>query len=661
MISSRGVLPEVVLASPPHAETRAKRPPLLAVVLVAVWCGLVAGLFELGTILVRKQTIDPNHFYRMSRHFVWLVPVTNVCVFTAVGFLIYLAGWAWPRRGRWLGSRLLCALTFSPMILIAFPRVYALALFSVTLGVAAQVVPVLERHARGFQRFVRASFPIFAGILLVLATSQWAGDWFKEFREDGRPLPSPGSPNVILIVMDTVAASHLSLHGYERDTSASLVELAERGIRFDSAQAASSWTLPSHATMFTGRWLHDLSTGWVNPLDDKWPTLAEYLGARGYATAGFVGNTGYCARDSGLGRGFTQYHDYIFPELTAFKMAVLVSRAVAGIETISEFVGEQYNLDAVQTYLERQLRRFVSDRKAAAVVSGELLQWLSRRKQTERPFLAFLNYDDAHSPYHLQPQRLRRFGSAPSDRRQHHLIEAWQYLDKNLVSPQDLKFVADAYDDCIADLDEQLGKLMDELGRLKVLDRTWLIITADHGESFGEHAGVFCHGTSLYQTELHVPLLIVPPGGRTTKRVIEETVSLRDLPATIVDILDLETGSPFPGVSLARSWDGATPNAPHPPYSFEPALAEVVPSDPLDRDVYGLPRKTWPMGAVKNDEWSYIRREGDVSEELFHTREDAKEQRNRAGDPGERSTLERMRGILDGLSAGPLLPNRFKR
>jgi hypothetical protein len=72
-----------------------------------------------------------------------------------------------------------------------------------------------------------------------------------------------------------------------------------------------------------------------------------------------------------------------------------------------------------------------------------------------------------------------------------------------------------------------------------------------------------------------------------------------------------------------------------------------------------LSEKTWPMGAVRNDEWSYIRREGDVSEELFHTREDAKQQRNRAGDPGERSTLERMRGTLDGLSAGPLLPNRF--
>ena len=73
--------------------------------------------------------------------------------------------------------------------------------------------------------------------------------------------------------------------------------------------------------------------------------------------------------------------------------------------------------------------------------------------------------------------------------------------------------IVDAYDDCIADLDEQLGMLLDELERRRILQETWLIITSDHGESFGEHTGVFCHGTSLYQTELHVPLLIVPPGG----------------------------------------------------------------------------------------------------------------------------------------------------
>ena len=72
----------------------------------------------------------------------------------------------------------------------------------------------------------------------------------------------------------------------------------------------------------------------------------------------------------------------------------------------------------------------------------------------------------------------------------------------------------DSYDNCIADLDEQLGRLLDELERLGILDRTWLVITSDHGESFGEQAGVFRHGNALYQPQLHVPLLFVPPAGR---------------------------------------------------------------------------------------------------------------------------------------------------
>ena len=86
-------------------------------------------------------------------------------------------------------------------------------------------------------------------------------------------------------------------------------------------------------------------------------------------------------------------------------------------------------------------------------------------------------------------------------------------MDKRQVSPEELAFVADAYDDCVASIDEQVGRLCDELERRKALDRTWIILVSDHGESFGEHEGVYVHGSSLYQTELHVPLVVVPPPG----------------------------------------------------------------------------------------------------------------------------------------------------
>ena len=270
-----------------------------------------------------------------------------------------------------------------------------------------------------------------------------------------------------------------------------------------------------------------------------------------------------------------------------------------------------------------------------------------------------MNYCDAHYPYQIPPGRLHRFGIEPTDTHQRILIQQWGHFDKTTISPEGVAFALDAYDDCIADLDEQLGTLFDELHRRGDLERTWLIIASDHGESFGEHPGIFCHGMSLYDTELHVPLLIIPPGGIATKQVVKEPVSLRDLAATIVDVAGMKAGSPFPGLSLARFLKPSAAPALGEPPSTLPAFAEVVPNDPHQRDYWGLPKQLSPLGAVKEGEWSYIRREGDMREELFRLSEDAKEQRNRADDPSVQTILQKMRAALGRVTEGPLLPGRF--
>jgi arylsulfatase A-like enzyme len=658
MISRTAVVRNAAAVGSSTPDLANNPPRFLSLLLLSAWCGLVAGLLEASTIVIRKQVFDPNPLYKMSRHFVWLVPLSNLCVFLVLGLVGGVIVLAWPRRGRWLFVRGLCAMAFLPPMLVAFPRIHSIAWLVVALGVAAQLVPRLERHGRILRRVVLVSFPAAVAVVAIPGASLWVGDRIKQVRENGRPLPPPGSPNVLLIVMDTVAAGHLGLHGYDRATCPTLAELAERGVRFDAARAASSWTLTSHATMFTGRWLHELSVGWLTPLDRRHPTLAEYLGDRGYATAGFVGNTWYCATDSGLARGFTRYEDFVFPELTALKMAVLVSRAMMGVQAIVYFTEDWLESAGLLPHLERVWRMLYTDRKDAAVVNRELLDWLSRRPHPERPFFAFLNYFDAHYPYQLPPGRLHRFGVEPTEPYQRILIQHWWEIDKATVSPKGVAFAVDAYDDCIADLDEQLGKLVDELEQRGVLERTWLIVTSDHGESFGEHAGVFCHGTSLYETELHVPLLVIRPGG-AAKHVVKETVSLRDLAATIVDVTGLGAGAPFPGASLARFWRPPAPTAPAQPPSPSPALAEVVPDDPHHLNSWGVPRQLPPLGAVKGKDWSYIRREVDVREELFHLSEDPRERRNLAGDPAAQTILQQMRAALNTLTAGPLLPQRF--
>jgi arylsulfatase A-like enzyme len=634
-----------------------------SIVILSAWCGLVAGLLEVAVLVVRKSAFDSNRLYGMTRHFVWLIPLTDFGLLLGLGIALAVVVRLRPRRGAWLAARLLFAMTLLPAVMIAAPSIYGPAWLLLMLGLATRLVPALERHHVGLRWAVRLSVPVVAGFVPALAGWLWVSDRVREAGERARPMPPSGAPNILLVVLDTVAAGHLDLYGYGRPTSPTLDELARNGIRFDAARAASSWTLASHATMFTGRWPHELSVGWKTPLDRANPTLAQYLGSRGYATAGFVANTLYCATDSGLARGFTEYRDYIFPRLTALKPAVLVDRSAEGLLAIERYLANEWDIDISWSQVRRPWQEVNLNRKDAATVNREFFDWLSRRDQPDRPFFAFLNDYDAHWPYQLPDLSVHRFGAPPREAAESELILNWFSMDKHGLTPQQIALARDAYDDCVAHLDEQLGRLMDELGRRGLRERTWLIVLADHGESFGEHAGVFCHGTSLYRTELHVPLLIVPPttqAGLAGLRVAD-TVSLRDLAATIVDLAGQETGSPFPGQSLARFWEQATPGRnPDPdPATATRALSEVVPEDPSNRDPSRAPEPQWPLAALSDGDWTYIRREGEIREELFHLPDDPLEARNRAVDPAAGPSLARMRQALGQLTIGPLTPQRF--
>ena len=634
---------------------------------VSAWCGLAAGLLEATTLAIRKHTYDPNHLSGMSHHFPWLIPLADLSLFLAAGLIACLIVLVAPGIGRPVVIRCLCALTLLPMELVAFPRIYGMALLALALGAAIRLVPVLERHPRVTCRTLAYSFPVLVGTILVLAVSPYLEDRNKRASQAARLLPPTGSPNVILIVLDSVAADHLGLHGYTRETSQTLSELAGQGYRFNGARSSSSWSLPTHATLFTGRWLHELSAGWLTPLGKGPPTLAEHFSAGGYGTAGFVANTVYCASDSGLGRGFTEYHDFIFPGLTYLKTSVLIHRVFSSIQAEINLLEDTLELEQIRPYTDWVWEKVGKDRKAAAVVNREFLDWLAKREQPERPFFAFLNFFDAHYPYEVPNGRLHRFGSEPTNRRQRSLLEDWFQQCRTGISPAEIAFASTAYDDCIGDLDEQLGILIDELKASGVLDHTWLIVTSDHGESFGEHEDIFCHGTSLYQTELRVPLVIVPPGGASEAKVVEEEVSLRDLAATLVDMSGLRSFSPFPGQSLARFWKTAS-TARHatildpqgPDHRPAPPAAELaIASVPPNRDPSALPRSAWPRGGLTTRGWSYIRYEGDNREELYDLGHDPGERFNRVNDPQASARLAQMRRELRQITGGPLLPSRF--
>ena len=288
-----------------------------------------------------KRIFDSNRLYQISSDFVWVIPATNFLVFlflgvaAAVVLVVFLGPCPTARSCVSSAGSPCCPRSSWPS-----------RRFTESPGCSWRPAPRFvwgrfwRRKPTRSARFRRFTFPVLAALVPIVAVAPSVQLWLRQREEAQRPLPPAGSPNILLIVMDTVAADHLSLFGYGRPTSPTLKELSLRGIRFDAVQTASSWTLPSHASMFTGRWPHELSVGWRTPLDQARLTVAEHLGRRGYGTAGFIANTYYCAADSGLGRGFTDYRDYRKPGRCRLKLAVLVNRSLEGLKWVGDLLDQ---------------------------------------------------------------------------------------------------------------------------------------------------------------------------------------------------------------------------------------------------------------------------------------------------------------------------------
>ena len=364
----------------------------------SVWLGLSAGLLEAGT-RVLCRAIDPTkRLYLMSRHFVWSAPLANMLLFFGLGLLLAGITKLWPRLGARLSPRLLCALAMQPMLMLAAPAIYPAAWFVVALGTSSQLVPWLESQpAKRRLSLLFRTFPILLGSVLLLAGSVFGGDWLKQRRETSRALPP--------LVPLTFSSSCWIRSGV---TALAFMDIGVRplltwsgwpnGIRFDRARATAPWTLPSHAGFFTGRWPHELDVHWLTPLRTGAPLLAEYMGSSGYATAGFVANTGYCSYDTGLARGFTYYEDYSLKKLAFLQTAVFVKEILRRIFELG-YADESGLLDPVPELLKRWF--YADARKDASSINRAFLDRLSCRPEETRPFFVFLNYMDAHAPYKL--------------------------------------------------------------------------------------------------------------------------------------------------------------------------------------------------------------------------------------------------------------------
>jgi arylsulfatase len=336
-------------------------------------------------------------------------------------------------------------------------------------------------------------------------------------------------PNVVLVTLDTTRADHLSCYGYGRETSPHLDALARAGVVYTRAVSTSSWTLPAHASLFTGK----LTASHGARYDAQGPlSLADGIGG---------GWDHYRAR--GLAQGETT-------------LAGLLARAgfATGAVVAGPWMKAVFGLDeGFASYDDDGIDELVG-RRARQVTKGAL-EWLDGLDGTQ-PFFLFLNYYDAHSPYGAPPPFTYAFFDEPPS---------------ETPDPEDRTSWSDLYDGEIRFADEQLGRLFAELERRGLWDDTLVVVTADHGELFGEHGGRYGHGKTLFEEELHVPLVVKHPARDGVAAAREDArVQLTDVFALILDRVGIDPP--------AGTQAGLPPEVGH------PIVAEVYPPPSISSD-----------------------------------------------------------------------------
>jgi arylsulfatase A-like enzyme len=590
---------------------------------VVMWFALLTGLAEASLLAFRKFV--QHRTIVVSPHVVWMAPLADLLLFTLAVLGLSLVARRWPKAVSLPSvAFVLASLGFSSLLLM-YSRLHPAAAMLLALGLGLQTARFLREHDRAFQALVRRTLVWLVALILLLGVGVQAWATAAERRALAQLPPAPaGAPNVLLIVLDTVRAKSLSLYGYRRRTTPRLENWAKNGVRFERALSTSPWTLPSHGSLFTGRFPHEMSADWLVPLDGAHPTLAEALASLGYSTVGFAANLHYCSYEHGLQRGFAHYEDYPI----SFGQIVLSSslgRTITNNRWFRRLTGYQDLLN----------------RKTAAEVNRAFLSWLPGRR--ERPFFAFLNYYDAHEPY-LPPAPFKyRFDPAPPRRSFVYRTNEAQRADRLKMSPSEVQAEIDAYEAAIAYVDHQVGLLLDQLRTRGLMENTLVVVTSDHGEHVGERHGrrnrLFSHGQTLYIEALHVPLLILFPPRVPAGRTVPGPVTLRDIPVTVLELIDLNAKIDFPGRSLTRHWS-------------EPALAGES-RDTLLAETTPVGKKGHMKSLVAGDR-HYIRaRNG--AEELYDLGEDHLELKNLAQSEKGRATSAAFRRSLE-LRLGELLP-----
>jgi arylsulfatase A-like enzyme len=463
-----------------------------------------------------------------------------------------------------LRHTLACTALLATVAFAVAPAFQTARIFIWAMVLAAPLLYGLSRWLR--RRPALARLPLPAAVLILLAAfglPRLLSPAGPELPARTGPAPAH-APNLLFIVIDTVRADHVNLYAYGRETAPELARFAQEGAVFERAIAPATWTLPSHASMFTG--LYPSAHGANhegNYLAAENTTLAEILYAAGWTTVGFNANP-WITESNGMAQGFERL------EPSWLMM-------MAPMHFLAYRIGARLGL-------------LFEDHGAREVTKG-WTRWVREEWNGERPFFAFLNFIESHFPYQTLPPGARdRYvakGTPPGAMRvaSDHALGAQLFGDP--VSEGDARTVRDLYDAGIRYEDALVARAVDALRERGVLDETVIFIVADHGELFGEH-GLYGHDLSLSERLLHVPLVIryprrVPEGVRVTA-----PVSLVGLFATALDLLGVEVPQGTQARSLVPLFDEKPLAAASPLLSEQHRFSGVMPGvykehGPFDR------------------------------------------------------------------------------
>ena len=594
---------------------------------LAIWFGLVAGLVEGFGMLAAfgYGWLNDNIRVGVSAEIIWISAVVNLVLFLA---LAVIAGFLKPLLPRVVVPQVIVPfflfLSFLDWVAIS-GRIGPLAVLVLAAGLTTMVYRALSKRESAGLPFFRRTLPWVATTAVLAFVGVHGGLWLRERLATRKLAASAQSPNVVVVLVDTLRADHMSLYGYPRQTSPNIDRIAAQGVIFDNAVATASWTLPSHASLLTGRYPHEHQAEIDAPLDTRYATVSEVMRDRGYRTGGFSANLFYFTRRGGFDRGFLHFEDYFYSLSDMF----------------------------YRTLWGRIFNRYIPDRlgwdewpegKRAEDVNREMLHWVDT--DPGKPFFAFLNYFDVHTPYTPPPAYREKFTSAqtavspdkwpPVSKEDLNILSNVDpYLYRVLISSKGFQQAIDAYDGSIAYVDDQIGNLFAELRRRGLDKNTIVIITSDHGEELRDH-GMVHHRNALYRDLIRVPLVYWGPGIPANMRVAKP-ISAASLPATVLDLTGDRAQQIFPIPSLTQLWNqpGNDPAWPNP-------ISE------LHRYIYQphhYPAYSGWLKAIVAPRWQLIVSEK-MPAELYDWNADPLEQHNVASDPADKPLADELNNEL---------------